>query len=203
MTDQGQSGYYQAIAREFLSRRGAPFFLSPRDLAVIAGWESDRIPLRVVLEGLARAFESFRERPQGTKGLTLAFCDSQVRKAMAQHADRRAGRPRRGDSSRPRKAERARRETERCLLGLAEGEAELRTLLQQALRLLAHETVDEPALEKIDEDVDELLWSRAPRDERDRKRAGELSESAAAARLRLVKDERRKRKIAYVSLYYY
>jgi hypothetical protein len=211
MTDQEQSGYYQAIARDFLRRRGAAFFLSPRDLAVIAGWERDRIPLRVVLEGVARAFDGPRDRSRGTRGLPLSFCDSQVRKAMAQHADRGAGRPRSAASPRAKKAGQARKEAERCLRGLGEGDAELRTLLGEAVGLLAREPLDEPAHERIDEAVDELLCRRAPRadgERREQKSPRELAGSVgaateAAARMRLVKDERQKHKVPYVSLYYY
>ena len=57
-----QSEYYRRIAKEFLQRRGAPFFLSPRDMAVIAGWEARRVPLAAVLEGIDRAFERSKSR---------------------------------------------------------------------------------------------------------------------------------------------
>jgi len=211
MTDQGQSGYYQAIARDFLKRRGAPFFLSPRDLAVVAAWEADRIPLEVVLEGIGRAFEGRRDRSRGTKGLPLAFCDAQVRRAMAQHADRGAGRKTAAASPRAAKTARARHEVERCLSGLAEEEPGLRPLLETAGRLLAEEPPDEEALERIDEEVDEVLWRRAAatgRGRTKRPRAGEGAatrsvDSEAAARMRLVKDERRKLRVPYVSLFYY
>ncbi len=191
MTDEPQSGYYQTIAREFLRRRGAPFFLSPRDLAVIAGWESDRIPLRVVLEGVGRAFDILRVRAHGTRGLPLAFCDAQVRKAMAQHADRGAGRRRSAAAPRSEKAARACCEVERSLRALAADESELRGLLEKAAGLLAAEPADEAALETVDEAVDELLWRRAGR-----VRAG-------AARTLSVKNERRKLRVPYVSLFYY
>jgi hypothetical protein len=211
MTDQGQSEYYQAIARDFLRRRGAPFFLSPRDLAVIAAWEADRVPLDVVLEGVARAFDSRRDRSRGTKGLPLSFCDGQVRKAMAQHTDRGAGGKRIAAAPRSEKAARARKEVERCLSGIAEGEADLRPLLETASRLLAEEPPDEGGLERVDERVDEVLWRRAPRPGRGRAKRETAGGPAAAggaeiettARTRLVKDERRKHKIPYVSLFYY
>jgi hypothetical protein len=201
MTDEAQSGYYQAIAREFLRRRGAPFFLSPRDLAVVAGWESDRVPLRVVLEGIGRAFDGRRDRARGTRGLPLAFCDAQVRKAMAQHADRDAGRRRTAAVPRAEKAARARREVEACLPGLPAAELELRALIEKAAGLLAATSIDEAALEAVDEAVDELLWRRAARG-----RAGDAGRDAApsaAARTRSVKDDRRKLRVPYVALFYY
>ena len=211
MTDQGQSEYYQAIARDFLRRRGGPFFLSPRDLAVIAAWEADRVPLDVILEGIARAFEGRRDRSRGTKGIPLAICDAQVRRAMAQHADRGAGRKRAVTSLRAEKAAAARHEVDRCLSGLAEGEPGLRPLLETARRLLAAERPDEEALERIDEEVDEVLWRRAAAASRGPTKRGATGagastktvDSEAATRTRLVKDERRKHKVPYVSLFYY
>jgi len=203
MTDDAQSGYYQAVAREFLRRRGGPFFLSPRDLAVIAGWERDRIPLRVVFEGVSRAFDNLRDRARGTKGLPLAFCDPQVRKAMAQHADRGAGRRRSAAAPRAEKAGRARREVERCLRGLAADESELRALLENAAGFLAAEPADEGVLETIDEAVDELLWRRSGAAVAAGPPGRSAAQAAAAARTRSVKEERRKRRVPYVSLFYY
>jgi hypothetical protein len=210
MSDQAQSGYYQTIAREFLRRRGAPFFLSPRDLAVVHGWEKDRIPLQVVLEGIGRVFDGLRAHARGTKGLSLASCEAQVRKALAQHTDRGAGR-RRAPAPRARKAAKASEEIEACLKGLPADERNLRPLLRDAAGLLAGEAPDDEALEKIDEAVDGVLWSRTSRAERERierrtvrefpgRGAGEI---AAAARTRLIKSAREEHKIPYVSLCYY
>ena len=115
--DNGQSGYYQTIAREFLARRGAPFLLSPRDQAAIAAWEAKRVPLDVVLEGIGRTFDGLKARAGGPKGVSLAFCERQVEAALAQHRDRSAGR---GSAAGPRpdKKDRARREVEKGLRGL-------------------------------------------------------------------------------------
>lgn len=210
MNDQAQSGYYQTIARQFLGRRGAPFFLSPRDLAVIQGWEKDRIPLHVVLEGVGRTFDGLRARTRGTKGLSLSSCEAQVRKALAQHTDRGAGR-RRSAAPRARKAAKAREEIEACLKSLPANELNLRPLLQDAAGLMAGEAPDDEALERIDEAVDGILWiraSRAEREEVERRTAREFpgrdaGEVAAAARTRLIKSAREEHKIPYVSLCYY
>ncbi|MEN6312585.1 MAG: hypothetical protein ABFD80_13735 [Acidobacteriota bacterium] len=210
MSDQAQSGYYQTIAKEFLGRRGAPFFLSPRDLAVIHAWEKDKIPLPVVLEGVGRVFDGLRSRARGTKGLSLSSCETQVRKALAQHMDRIAGR-RRAAAPRSRKAAKAKTEIEACLKSLPADERALRPLLQDAAGLLAGEAPDEEALEKIDEAVDGLLWSRASRAEREgaeRRTSREFpgrsaGEIASAARIRLIKSAREERKIPYASLFYY
>jgi hypothetical protein len=210
MSDQAQSEYYQAIAREFLRRRGASFFLSPRDLAVIADWERRGVPLRVVIEGIGRAFDGLRDPSRGTKGLPLSFCEPQVLKAMAQHTDRAAGR-RKPPAPRSAKADKARGEAGRCLAALPAGDRELISLFEKAAGLLAKSSPDEEALERIDGEVDAVLWVRASVSELDglkRHIAGDLAgrsaaEVEAAIRTRLIKSSRRKQKIPYVSLFYY
>jgi hypothetical protein len=210
MTEQAQNEYYQGIAREFLRRRGAPFLLSPRDVAVIAEWEKNGVPLGVVIEGIGRAFDGTRDRSRGTKGFSLSFCDSQVRKALAQHADRAAG-GRKAPAPRSAKVDKVRKETARCLRSLPPGDGELRSLFEAASGLLAREAPDEEALEKIDDQADAVLWGRVPGSERDglkRQMAGQLAgrdaaEVEAAARTRLIKSSRQKKKIPYVSLFYY
>ena len=210
MTEQAQNEYYQAIAREFLRRRGAPFLLSPRDVAVIAEWEKDGVPLEVVMEGIGRAFDGIRDRSRGTKGRSLSFCDSQVRKALAQHADRAAGRRKPG-VPRSAKVDKALKEIARCLRSLPSGDRELRPLFEAASGLLAQAAPDEEALEKIDDLVDAVLWSRASASERDalkRQMAGDLAgldsgEVETAVRTRLIKSSRQKQKVPYVSLFYY
>ena len=208
--DKGQSGYYQTIAREFLARRGAPFFLSPKDQSAIASWESRRVPLRIVLEGIGRAFDGLKTRGRGTKGISLASCDRQVDAALAQHLDRSAGR-RNGAGPRPGKKDRARREVEKGLHGLAPDEREIALLLGAALVALAAPEPDEAALERIDAEVEELLWGRATGPEKDAaesevrrrlrgRRSGGLE---AMVRRQVVKESRVGRKIPHVSLYYY
>jgi hypothetical protein len=52
-----RSGYYQTIGKFFIDLRGAPFFLSSKELAIISQWEEMDIPLRIVLEGIKESFE--------------------------------------------------------------------------------------------------------------------------------------------------
>jgi hypothetical protein len=208
--DKGQSGYYQTIAHELLARRGPPFFLSPRDQSTIASWESRRVPLQVVLEGIGRAFDSLKTRGRGTKGVSLAYCDRQVDAALAQHLDRSAGR---GNTAGPRpgKKDRARREVEKGLRGLAPDDREMVRLLEAALAALAAPKPDEAALERIDAEVEELLWGRATGPEKGAAEAearkglrGRRPEGLEAmVRRQVVKESRDGRKIPHVSLYYY
>ena len=208
--DRGQSGYYQTIADELLARRGPPFFLSPRDQSTIASWESRRVPLQVVLEGIGRAFDSLKTRGRGTKGVSLAYCDRQVDAALAQHLDRSAGR---GNTAGPRpgKKDRARREVEKGLRGLAPDDREIARLLEAALVALAAPKPDEAALERIDAEVEEFLWGRATGPEKGAAEAevrkglrGRRPEGLEAmVRRQVVKESRDGRKIPHVSLYYY
>lgn len=210
--DSGQSGYYQAIARAFLERRGGPVFLSPKDQAAIAGWEAKRIPLRVVLEGIGRTFDALRARGRGTKGISLAFCERQVDEAFAQHRDRAAGRkkvPEAGDHLD--KNERVRREIGKALEALSDDDAEMTRLLQAALEALTAAPADGAALERIDGEIEDLLWARATPAERagaeavvrkglkGRKPAG-LDD---LVRRQIVMTARAGRRIPHASLYYY
>jgi hypothetical protein len=209
--DNGQSGYYQTIARAFLRRRGAPLLLSPKDQAVIAAWEEKRVPLDIVLEGIGRTFEGLRVKGRGgTRGLSLTFCVRQVEGALAQYRDRSAG----GKSSpatRPGKREKARREVEKGRLGLPPGDTELARLLDAALAVLAEPEPDETALERIDAEIEEVLWNQAPDAERRADEAEAREEfrgrrSAgleAAVRRKVVKTARNARKIPHVALFYY
>lgn len=211
MKSEGQSDYYQAIANKFLRRRGAPFFLSPRDLEVIAGWEERRIPLHIVFEGLERAFDGIRDKSRGTRGLPLSFCEGQVVKAMAQHRDRGAGRRTPASPPRSAKREKARAEIAACLESLPREDRDLPPLLEAASSILAQPSPDEDALEKIDGDVDAILWERTTGSEREELRSRmqrefrgkPREEIAAAARIALLKSMRKRQKIPNVSLYYY
>jgi hypothetical protein len=198
MKEEGQSGYYQAIAREFLRRRGAPLILSPRDLDVIARWEERRIPLDVVLEGIGRAFDGLRDKSRGTRGLPLSFCENQVSRALAQHRDRHAGR-RKPAAPRAGKSAKARREVEAFLANLPAEDDDLRPLFEAAAAALSRPAPDEDALERIDEEVNGILWRRASREIR----APSREETAATVQTALLKALRVRRKIPYVSLYYY
>jgi hypothetical protein len=198
MKEEEQSGYYQAIAREFLRRRGAPLILSPRDLDVIAAWEERHVPLDVVLEGIGRAFDGIRDKSRGTRGLPLSFCEGQVSRALAQHRDRRAGR-RKPAAPRAGKSAKARKEVEAFLASLPPEDDDLRRLFEAAAAALSESPPDEDVLEHIDEGVNGVLWGRASRDIHGPSRG----ETDAASRTALLKALRVRRKIPYVSLYYY
>ncbi len=208
--DRNQSAYYRTIAREFLSRKGRGFFISPRDLEVIAGWEARGIPLRVVLEGIERTFEKSKKQGVGTRTLSLARCDREVGRALDQHRDRSAGRRARATPGAG-KRDRARREVEQAFLTASSGDPALSRLLGEALTGLSAEAPDEEALERIEASIEDLLYDRASPEDRARSlreagrdhRGQSAEDIEAAARTRVVKAMRKKLRVPYVSLFYY
>ncbi len=199
--------YYRTISRAFFARRGAPFFLSARDLALVAEWESRGLPLAVVLEGLERAFDGGApgRRPAG-KVLSLAFCGPQVERAFARHRDRRTGAAARVPP-RTEKRDRAASEVARFLERLPPGLEALGPIYASAAAALASEPPDEEALEGLDERADEALVRRAADGDR---AAAEREAAASRARDRadlvatlLAKTMRTRHRVPYVSLYYY
>ena len=52
--------YYAAVEKHFVALRGSPLFISPREWQLIHRWRQQQIPLRVVKQGLDRAFEKSR-----------------------------------------------------------------------------------------------------------------------------------------------
>ena len=78
-----EAEYFQTIEEFFVSRRGAPLFLSSRDWHVARKWRRAAIPLRVVLRGITDALDAHahswsRER----KVVSLAYCASEVQAAQ-------------------------------------------------------------------------------------------------------------------------
>jgi hypothetical protein len=211
-SDREQSGYYQEIARVFLARRGGALLLSPKDLSTIAAWEEKRIPLDAVVEGIGRTFEGLKARGRATRTVSLAFCDRQVEAAFDQHRDRAAGRrtdP--GAGAGTDKAAKVRGEIDRALGTLPAGDLEMKRLFRKALEAIAGSGPDPAALERIDAEIEEALWSGATAAEK----AAAESESLKAhrgrkpagfedtVRRRAVMAARARRRLPHVSLHYY
>ena len=90
--EKDKEQYFRLISRRFLSLRGAPLFLSSKELDQIENWLQIGIPLRIVLEGIQFAYEDFRKKPvrRGSK-LYLVFCNAMVLKSFKQYKDRKVG----------------------------------------------------------------------------------------------------------------
>ena len=210
-TDQERIEYFQSIARFFFKQRGAPFFLSSKDLDLIARWEKRNIPLPVVLEGIRRCFENYARRPgKKTKIQALAFCEMHVLRCFDQHRERRIGRE--GMRvERGKKRERALAEVKRFLEALPSEVDYLKEAYSRAQVLLSRGHVDEEELERVEGEVEALIWDRSPEDEKrkvKREAAAEFNwrdeESLSRiSRIKRVKSMRDKHEIPYVSLFYY
>ncbi len=209
-TKASKETYYQTIAREFFKRRGAPFFLSPKDTALIARWEKARVPLDAVLEGMEKAFANYRKGGRPAGALTLAFCEYQVGKALAGGRERRAGGARK-TVPRDAKKERLLGEIGRFLGEVPAGLEALLETFAAARAVLDDPGAGEEGLEALDDTVDEALWRAAPEGEKARIRKDILAELSgkgtldldAVARTKLVKEMRERHKVPYLSLYYY
>lgn len=203
--------YYQSIARYFFKQRGAPFFLSSTELDLVEQWEKMKIPLPVVLEGIKRAFENYMRKPgRKTKIQTLAYCENQVLRAFDQHRDRRVGGERKS-TARKEKKNRARADIKKFLDTLPDQIRYLKDAYSRALRLFSHSHVDEVELERVEGEIEDLIWEHSSEEERERVKTDvrseykidEGEEFLRILRIKLVKALRDKYKIPYISFFYY
>lgn len=209
--EERRSQYFQTIARYFFEHRGAPFFLSSKELDLIAHWEKLGIPLRVVLEGMRRSFEGDKLRSK-TKGkiFSLSYCDSQVLKAFQQYRERRVGK---GEMVKERetKKKKAKAEVDRFLKTMPSRVIYLRDIYSQARRILSRKDFQEEELERLEEEIEELLFLRASDQEKERVKNEVRNEYGARGdeeltsiwRIKLIKLLREDNKIPYLSLFYY
>ena len=205
------SKYFQSIALHFFKHRGAPFFLSSKELDYIARWEKMEIPLHAVLEGIERSFESYRRKPgRKAKIQSLAFCDLQVLKAFEQERERKVGHKKR-IVERHEKRDRARAEVERFLAKIPQQIGYLKEAYSLARKVLSKSHFDEEELERIEGKIEELLWKNSLDEEKERVKSGVLKdyefkqeeEFERIFKIKLVKVLRDKYKIPYISLFYY
>lgn len=205
------SKYFQSIALHFFKHRGAPFFLSSKELDYIARWEKMGIPLHVVLEGIERSFEIYRRKPgRKTKIHSLAFCDLQVLKAFEQDRERKVGHKKR-IVERHEKRDRAKAEVERFLVKIPQQISYLKEAYFLAQKVLSQSHFDEEELERIEGKIEELLWKNSVDEEKERVKSGVLKdyefkqeeEFERIFKIKLVKVLRDKYKIPYISLFYY
>jgi len=209
--DKKKSQYFQAIARKFLSHRGAPFFLSSKDLVLLDTWEKMGIPLAAVLEGIEKAFENLRQRPaRKAKILSLSFCNLHVLRAFEQHRERRVGR-RKKEESRDTKRRRIKAEVEKFLEHLPEDIVYLKETFIRAQKILSQREVEEKELERMEEEIENSLFWHSLEEEKEVIKKGILAEYKfrgreeflRASKTRLIKFLRDKYRIPYISFYYY
>jgi len=208
--EKARNRYFQEIAHEFLKSRGAPFFLSSKDLDLIAAWEKTGIPLRVVLEGLKRTFEDDKVKPGARrKILSLAFCKHQVLRAFEQHRERKVGAPTKG-KERDKKQKKIKDEIQKFLRDIPPALSYLNDIYTRALKVLSRGKVAEEELERLEEEIEELLLKNCPQEEKKRlekeiltKHPHREEEIFSIYKTRMVKFLRKTYKIPYISFYYY
>jgi hypothetical protein len=209
-TDDGR--YFQEIARHFLAGRGAPFFLSAKDLDLVASWERAGIPLQVVLEGIERAFENYRTwASKRDKVLSLGFCRAQVERAFDRFRERNVGGAR-PDAVRPDKRVLIRSEIEKFLERIPPELGPLKDIYLEALKKMAGGPAaadDDP--EHLDRETERLLLKIAGPADRSAVETEILAEHkrlsrdalAEAIRIKVLKRLRDAYKVPYLSPYYY
>jgi len=212
MGSQAQrSRYFQEIAQAFLDLRGAPFVLSSKEMVTISAWEETGIPLRVVLEGIHRAFENYKKRQAGGRKMSsLSYCNAEVLRAFAQFRDRSVGR-RNKEVFREEKKKRVRLEVERFLQSLSPDVSYLKDIYSEAFKILSRRAAKEEDLEKMEEKTEELILRHAPETEKgeaekrvkvDQKGRRE-SEAQEIYRIQLIKLMREKYRIPHLTFFYY
>lgn len=209
-TDQ-RNQYYQIVTRTFLNRRGAPFFLSSREIDMIRSWESREVPLRVVLEGIKNFFEKPVSGPgRKKKAASLVLCDSFVQKAFLMSRTRKIGREQKIISRDDKKS--ATMDLVRYFLqSLPEEMSFLQGDFHFALQILEKKYPDEEKLEKLDRTVDEKLINNASESLVKRIRSEVLSEYLNSGKeeinriieIKLSRFIRERFQIPHLSLFYY
>jgi hypothetical protein len=206
-----RSRYFQEIAQTFFDLRGAPFVLSSTEIAAISSWEETGIPLRIVLEGIHRAFEKYRVRHVGGRKMSsLSFCNTEVLKAFAEFRDRGVG-LRSKKTFREEKKKRLRDEVERFLQSLSAEVGCFKDLYEEALRVLSRKAAREEELEKMEEKAEDLILHLAQEEDKaeaERRVKAEWrgrpdSEVGEIYKIQLAKLIREKYRIPHLSLFYY
>lgn len=195
----------------FLGLRGAPFVLSSSDMVAISSWEEKGIPLRIVLEGMERTFEKYRQKAVGGRKVSsLSYCGPEILKAYVEFRDRAIGRSDKGES-REEKRKKIRAEVQRYLDSSPPGMGFLGEVFKEALAVLSRRGAAEETLERLDARVEELIAGQADsairaaverRVETDfpGRPAEELRRISA---IELVKRFREKYRVPYLSYFYY
>lgn len=211
MSHSDKSQYYQTAARYLFDCRGAPFFLSPAEFAVLNKWASMGIPQRIVLEGIKNAFNRIRSKSfQGKKRFKLNHCEYEVLEAFKQYRNRKIG----DHDNFLHKDEsiiNLKGEVVRFLEQIPREIYELKKIFLQAQEILRQKYIDEELLEKADSEVESILLAHGTNREKERILEGIKSEHKEKKerevkeifRVKWIKYLRKKYKIPYLSVFYY
>lgn len=202
--------YIRAVSRFFIEQRGAPFFLSSKEVENIKEWRRLGIPLQIVLEGIEDYFAYQRKKPgRKNKILSLAFCHAFVLRGFAAHKERKVGGQ---DKPFPKddKRKKLKRAVERFLAHGPDTSPDLKAIFSRILQLTS-KSFDEEVLEELETEVETLAVRLATEEEREKVRKevmmefGEKNsqEQERIRTLKLIRYIREKYGIPHVSLYYY
>lgn len=202
--------YFQSVSRFFCELRGAPFFISSKEVENIREWYKMGIPLHVVREGIKDSFVTHRKRP-GRKGkiLSLAFCHPFVMRAFEAFKERKVGR-RIKSFDKGKKREELKEMVKNFLDSCPRDYPDLREIFIGVLKHICENT-DEDFLEELENDVETLLIKMASKAERELIRKEVIAEFGRKnekeqdriLEMKLIKYMREKYEIPHISLYYY
>jgi hypothetical protein len=208
--DKETGRYFQAVSRFFLENRGAPFFLSAKEIDTIKEWQDMDIPIRIVREGIMDCIVAQRIKP-GRKGkiLSLSFCHPYIVRSYEAFKERKVG-----GASRPVRKEdkrkKLKKEVEGFLTTCPDIIPDMRKIFFRVLNLVS-EDADEEILEDLESEVEALAIGMASEQEREKIRDEVIAEfgdrsSRELGRildLKLIKHVREKYAIPHISLYFY
>jgi hypothetical protein len=204
-----RSLYFQTIARDFFERRGAPFFLSAKELSQIEEWEKEGIPLRVVREGIANSFSSRRWRGGGRgKVFSLTFCAPSIQQAFSMYKERTVGK-----EQRKRNAEDKKKAVGKAVARFVKDiPPQVQWLEVAFLRVIDVLPVcSDEDLERMEEEIESLLFLKAGREDKEeawRTVAREFpaagkEEAGRLMRIKLIKLMRGKYRIPHIAPFHY
>ncbi len=202
--------YFQTIAGFFLEQRGSPFFLSSKDLDIIAGWEEMKIPVQVVLEGIRDCIAYYRKKPsRRNKIYSLVFCRSFVLNAFEAYKERRVGNSRKSFEEMDKKIK-LRKEVERFLDSCPEEIRDIGEIFSRVKEMLSREVAEEN-FEKLEQQLERFLIEKTSDSLKERIRREVImkytgrkgQEHIRILELKIIKHMREKYKIPHISLYYY
>ena len=204
-----RSLYFQTIARDFFESRGAPFFLSSKELSLIEEWEKEGIPLRIVREGIASSFSSRRWRGGGREKIfSLTFCAPYIQQAFAMYKERTVGKEQRN-----RNVEDKKKAVGKAVARFVKNiPPQVHWLEVPYLRVIDVLPVcSDEDLEKMEEEVESLLFLKAGQEDKKEARRAVASEFPAAGpeeagqlmRIKLIKLMREKHRIPHIAPFHY
>ena len=202
--------YFQTIAGFFFEQRGSPFFLSSKELDIIASWEEMEIPVQVVLDGINESIAYHRRRPGRRKKIhSLVFCRAFVLRAFEAYKERKVGKIRKSSREMDKKIK-LKKAVERFLNSYPEEIKDISEIFSRVKDMLSRE-VDEENLETLEQQLERLLVKKTSGSvvERIRKEVIEEfkdrkeQERIRILELKIIQYMREKYKIPHISLYYY